>query len=123
MKSSRFRGVGNTIGDSAWETGAVVTNPGANAVLVDSGPLTEGWYFFQFLMHATAAATFDRQHRNAANDATLDAKEIPIPVDTEQDSIFALPLYVEEGERFRVLNIDTFTGDAQASITWGRLDG
>lgn len=123
MSSLHFKGSGNIIGASAWETGAIITNPGANAVLVDSGALTVGWYFFQFLMHASVAATFDRQHRNAANSATLDGKQIPIPADAEQDSVFALPLFIPEGERFRVLNVDAFTGTAQASITWGRLDG
>ena len=110
--------------DSNFAGGSAIVNPGAGAVLADTGQLVAGRYYFQFIMDATVATRFSRQHRNAANSANVAnslTKEIPIPLDTEIDTIYSIWVDVLINERIRVIDVAGFTGSATALIAFGRV--
>jgi hypothetical protein len=106
----------------AYAGGSAVTNPAAGAILADTGALAAGRYYFSFLCDATVAARFRRERRNAGNTANLNpTKELPIPANTEIDTLYGIWVDIAEGERVRVLNVNAFTGDATALIMYGRV--
>jgi hypothetical protein len=100
----------------AWNDGALTTNPSANDILATTGQLGAGKYFFHFLMHCTADATFVLVQRNATDTGDVHDKEIPIPADSEIDEVFATPIVLAHNERVVVRCKGNVTGNAQASI-------
>lgn len=109
--------------DGDWIDGAKVNNPGAGAALIETAALLEGWYLFGFMLHATVAATFEIRHRNAADNANISAKEVPIPANNLIEPIFPTKIKIAANERIRVANVTLIAGDAQASIFLSRIAG
>jgi hypothetical protein len=109
--------------NGTWESGALATNPSQDDVLVDTGQLVAGDYFISFEMHSTAATKLIIAHRNAANDADLDDYEVPCPADTSIPVVVPVKLAAATNERFIVRCKANITGDAQASIFFGRVVG
>lgn len=101
--------------------GAKATNPTTASVLADTGALVAGQYQFRVACGANAAAIFDIQHRNAANDGNI-TNEVPIvftPANASGEFIF--DFQIAASERVRVVPNANITGDAAVTIQWERI--
>lgn len=95
---------------------APATNPSTNQVLVDTGELTEGNYLLAVTGYSTVAAVIEVEHRNAANDATLDSQRRNIGANLNDDFYFPNKIAVGAQERIRVILVAGITGTIQVSI-------
>jgi len=99
---------------------AQVTNPGANAIIIDTGALPAGDYDVQaFMSYSYSVSGTDGflkfEHRNAANSASLSTWRLPNPTrDNDMSMSFALTLALNE--RLRVLNETAATGKGAGTI-------
>ncbi len=107
--------IGHLIGTGTWYSGSVATNPTTGTVLVDTGALGAGEYLVAFSGGGTVSWTYDAQHRNAANDANIDAQRRYCAAGNE-DFIFPCKLTVAANQRFRAVLVGNITGDVQMSI-------
>jgi hypothetical protein len=105
---------------SNWKTEGLKTLPiGAGTVLADTGQLDAGNYsLLSLCMSASLAATFELQHRNAANNANIFSQRfymsLVAPVVVDGTFYFT---GVAQDERLRIVLIDALTlGNAQASF-------
>lgn len=89
---------------SAWYDGAL-SNPGANAIIVDTAELASGLgtVNIQVVVNANITATFLIQHRNAANDANLHEQEVTI-IANAPFTFGGFTRIFQDDERMRVLN-------------------
>lgn len=100
--------------------GTEQTNPTTSTVMADTGALaTAGIYEFLVYLSATAAAHFEIQHRNAANDATT--KALIIYAAAGQTGCYPVRFDLAAGERVRVMMNDNLTGGAVAAINAEKL--
>lgn len=109
--------------NGVWETGLLTTNPAINAVIVDTGPLPAGDYFFQLMFESDANTRFLIELRNAANSATLDSQRVPLGADQFVQPIFGTKISIAEGERVRAIMVAALVGVVQASIIYSRIAG
>jgi len=99
---------------------AQVTNPAANAIIIDTGALPAGDYDIQaFMSYSYSVSGTDGflilEHRDSANAATLSAWRLPNPTrDNDMSMSFALELALNE--RLRVRNETGATGKAAGTI-------
>jgi hypothetical protein len=99
-----------------WFSAGIQTNPGANAILADTGAMpSAGKGTLQITLGANVAAVAALEHRNAANDATLNSQVIACAINQAFDTNFPNLEWVA-GERFRVRLTAAIVGSAQASI-------
>lgn len=102
------------------ETEGEKTNPTTSTVMADTGALPVGIYEFRIFFGATAAAHFQVQRRNAANDASVG--DVPvIYAAAGQTGCYPFRLSLEVGERVRVMMDDNLTGGAACSINGEKL--
>jgi len=99
-----------------------VLNPATNALIVDTGGLSAGFYDFWIILTPEAAINlsyFIVAHRNAANTANLHYFYPEGPAGwTFQYKIKGWK--VEAGERVRIVTVNTWAGQIYAHIWWVR---
>lgn len=108
-----------TVQATEWFDSGVVSAPGTGAVLVDMGPEDDGDNFSGCIdMTASVAATFELQHRNAANNATLHSQRYPISLGGVEHYCWTnAPIAIADDERIRLVNVNTIlVGTVQVSI-------
>ena len=104
---------------SDWQTGTV-TNPGAGAVVVDTGALpADGNYKWCVWAAASVTAVLRIQHRDTSNATTLHEFYVPVSATTPAPVFCAPenmgPLLLQD-ERIRVINNSIVVGVVSASI-------
>ena len=109
--------------DGTWDDGAVVTNPGSNAILETTGALVAGDYFISFLFWATASATFVIAWRDAADATDLHSFQVPIPTASLVQLVFPTKITLLDQQRITVRNVTSITGNAQATILTSLITG
>lgn len=98
-----------------WYTEGPQTNPAANTVLADTGPIGPGTYLFDVVVSAGAAVDVAFQHRNAANNATIKQHEFYLAAKDKAQFVFEVPL--ASGERVRIITLTAVTaGKVSGSI-------
>ena len=107
--------IGHLIGTGTWVSGSVFTNPLNGDVVVDTGALGAGEYLFAICGGGSVAYTYDAEHRNAANDANIDAQRRYCAAGNE-DFIFPCKLTLAANQRLRVSLVGNITGALQLSI-------
>lgn len=100
-----------------WHTEGPISNPVADTLLADTGPLTIGGTVYAIVLATgTAVVTFRVEHRNAANDASLVAFIMRVPAnDTRSFDIGALG--IAPNERLRIVTVGAIVGNVQAMIS------
>jgi len=109
--------------DGTWTDGALTTNPAANTVLADTGVLGVGEYIFAFWLGATNVYRMRVELRNAANSSNNNAYTFSLLGGVMIEPVIPIKIALAEGERVRVVGLDTLIGDAQASIFHASLVG
>lgn len=102
-----------------WLSSGRVTNPTLDQVLVETGALIAGVYWFAAQGSATVAAAFEVQLRNATNTITLKSQIIAVSA-YGTSPIFEIPerfqFEVAAGERIRIIQIAAITGSVSVSL-------
>lgn len=106
---------GLLFGEGVWQSGSVLTNPSDGDLLVDSGPLNQGYYLFAVMGAGSVAWVYDIQQRNADNDANVDSQRRR-PAAGNEDCIFPSKVYVAQGQRLRCMLVGTIVGQVQLSV-------
>lgn len=119
--SSVVPGVTTPQETGVWDAGTVKTNPVANDILVDSGALAKGDYFFQLLASGTVAYVAVIEQRRAA--ATIKSFQVPVGADQFVQPIFGTKIVLEENDSIRTILKAGVTGDVQNSLLHARLTG
>jgi hypothetical protein len=97
--------------DSAGKT----NNPTTASVLADTGALPGAMYDVRVLVGCSAAATFNVQHRNAANSGNV-SDTVLIRAAAGQTGEYILKYALNKDERIRVVPEANITGDAEITI-------
>lgn len=98
-----------------WYTGALFTNPSANTVVCDTGPLVAGYWQMSLILSANTGLELIWQHRDAANETTLRSKIIPVTLSIlHLRNIF--PVEVNANERCRLITRADVVGEVEGSI-------
>lgn len=95
------------------------TNPGANTVLADTGPVpavTGDELFVYVVARASVNTQLALQHRDTTNTSNISYVEFDVPANSTVS--FLLPFIVKQGERLRVINVSAITGDVTAHIRY-----
>lgn len=102
-----------------WHASGRLTNPAANAVLVDTGPLPAASRSYALHLGGTGAVVVEVQWRNAANTSTLRSQIYAAPSNTvsqtpppPQGSEFDM----STDERLRVVTVNNPNGDVSVSL-------
>ena len=103
-----------------WRDDAIYTNPVANTVLVDTGPLPGRRTLVLVFVWADTGIEAILQLRDATNGATVASQIIPAVLGREGGVEFTIN--VAQNQRFRVLTRADVTGQVQASIFTDRVD-
>ena len=103
----------------AWLSSGRLTNPVLDQVLVDTGAMAAGSYFFDAFASASVASIFEVQLRDAANAATLKSQIIAVQA-TGTTWGFEIPsstyLDVAVNQRIRVIQVAAVTGQVSVSL-------
>lgn len=91
------------------------TNPTTATVLADTGAASASLYEVRVFVGCSAAATFNIQHRNAANDGNI-SDTVTLRAAAGQTAEYVLKYHLNQSERIRVLPEANITGDAEATI-------
>jgi hypothetical protein len=97
--------------DSAGKT----TNPTTADVLADTGVMVAGIYEVRVFLGCSVAATFNIQHRNAANDGGI-SDPVLIRAAAGQTGEYVLKYGINLNERIRVVPEANITGAGEASV-------
>lgn len=101
----------------AFYTEGLKSSPLANTILADSGAFETGTGVdITVLLSGTLACTVAFEHRNAANDATLQAHTFIFGANSPHCLHLANSFIVGEGERLRLRLVQTSVGDVQGSM-------
>lgn len=106
-----------------WYSEGVFTDPLAGVILADTEALAAGIY--KIVVHAgstvaLSATGFMTQHRNAANDTTIQSQSFGIHTHNTHH-VLTLTIKVRENERFRVVTLGNLTVVVHCSINAIRL--
>lgn len=116
MPSAGPQATGNLRGLGTWTSGAVLTNPADQTVLVDTLAITPGGEFiFAIYMAGSVAMVYDVQLRDAANATTLNFQRSR-PAAGNDYMIFPNKITLTAGQRIRCLLQGAIVGEAQGSI-------
>lgn len=104
----------------AWLSNGPIVNPGAGAVLAETGPVPAqgipGRSLPGLIASSTVAATLRIEHRNAANAANLQSQVLPVQANTP----LAIPalgsVSPDPGERIRLVVVSAVVGTVQGSL-------
>jgi Trk K+ transport system NAD-binding subunit len=102
-----------------WFSSGRITNPALEAVILDTGPLTEGSHSLAVAVASTASGAVELQLRNAANDTTVQSQIIGVAT----NGFAVLPTLdttVEDGGRMRVTAVGAILGVVSVSL-WTQL--
>lgn len=105
----------------AWATAGIITNPTANQVIADTGPLPATAFVPTFMCWANVSCLITLRHRNATNTADLHTQQLFLSTEGTSFQLFGLPTAVTLGANERlILTVDNvFTGQIQCSIITG----
>lgn len=93
------------------------TNPTTSTVMADTGALPyECIYQVRAILGASDTATFQIQHRNAANDANQVAVVVYVPANASGE--YLVDVTAAAGERVRVMMDANLTGTAAATLNY-----
>ncbi|MEO0248705.1 MAG: hypothetical protein ABIN58_04005 [candidate division WOR-3 bacterium] len=106
---------GFLFGNGVSIQGDLYTNPTAGTVLCDSGQLVGSNYLFGVIGYCSGTCTYDIEVRNAANTETLFYLRRLFSQGTD-DFMFPNKLYIEQGQRIRVVLQNNVSGDAMACL-------
>lgn len=102
----------------AWATANTITDPTAGTILADTGALSIGLLSFTILLASSGpSATLELQLRNAANSANVATQTIN-STGYGSDAI-PVPIVIGLNQRLRLVVVNNYTGDVDASILWG----
>ena len=103
----------------SWLSSGRVANPALDQVLLDTGAVVDGIYFFDVFAASTIAAAFELQHRNSTNLANIDSQIIAVPAFASSWG-FAVPqtlcIPMAAGERIRLIQVAAVVGSVSVSI-------
>jgi hypothetical protein len=92
-----------------------VTNPTTAEVMADTGALPGALYEVRIMVGCSAAATFNVQHRNAANDGNV-SDTVIIRAAAGQTGEYILKYALVKNERIRVLPEANITGLGEVTL-------
>lgn len=96
------------------------TNPTTATAMADTGALSAGVYEMRIICGGSAAAIWNIERRNAANDAAV-GDIVIVYTAAGQSAQFALTFELEASERVRVMLNTNLTGTAAAAINAEQL--
>lgn len=117
--STPVRGVATAQETGIWDAGTLATNPLANDILVDSGALSAGDYFFQLLAQGDVAYRTIIEQRRAA--ATIKSFEVPVGADQFVQPIFGTKIALQANDSVRTIIKAGVTGNVQNSLLHARI--
>lgn len=97
-----------------WVTNGIVTNPGAGAVVADTGAIGGGASTYTIIVAATAITRFEVAVRNAANSADVAVQNFFVTANGNFTAM--LPIDVPPGGRIVIRTPAAVTGSVQGSI-------
>lgn len=117
-----FSGPAHAAGEN-WYTAGIQTNPAANAIIADTGPLAfpnsgngSGTMNFTVIVSSTVAAIIHVEIRDAANTAVVRSQAFMVPANTTFQSVKNIAIPLDGGERLRLRMNGAVTGSVQGSI-------
>ena len=99
----------------AWATGGILTNPAADAILADSGPLPAGQSNVKVMLGGNVACVATVEWRDAANATNIRSQTIAIAVNQLIELEFPGVTF-SLNERIRVRNNLVLVGSVHASV-------
>lgn len=112
---------------ASWFGGSVVSNPIADTVLADTGPISVSPIFPQFKFEFDIVITISSsvsnvrisvEHRNDTNTGNVASVTFIVPSGI---SVVSLPVRLQQNERVRIVTAQSIAGDVSASIHILRL--
>lgn len=100
----------------SWAASGRLTNPTANAIVADTGPLSVGTRRLTIVLAASVTAICELQHRDAANALTLKSQIIVVPGNVLVPLDIPCGLDNALNERFRIELVQGITGLLSCSI-------
>ena len=102
-------------GTATWFSGSVLTDPGNDDVIVDTGQLAAGNYLIAISGAGSVDWVYDFEHRDAANAANNDVQRRR-PAAGNDDFIIPNKITLALNERIRAIMDGAITGELQMSI-------
>lgn len=103
----------------AWLSSGRLANPTLDQVLLDTGALPAGSYFFDAFAASTVQAAFELQLRDAANTTTVKSQIIAVPAFTTTWGFSVstqIYLDVTANQRLRIIQVAAVTGSVSVSL-------
>ncbi len=101
---------------AGWYSGAVLTNPTANTVVVDTGAYTPTVDFHPILVFVWATAASDVAFQHVAANGTTVLRQQVFHVTATTALFLSIPVLFGAGERLRIIMQSGVTGNVQGSI-------
>jgi hypothetical protein len=102
-----------------WATNGIVVNPAANAILADTGAMSEDMsHDYDIYLSSTVATAMVVEWRNATDTANVFSHILPIAANTTFVFTSRGSLMMLTGQRIRVRQNAAATGSVQASINF-----
>ncbi|MDR7400049.1 MAG: hypothetical protein QN144_12180 [Armatimonadota bacterium] len=97
-------------------TAGRLTNPGANTVLADTGPIPEDDQLFDVYatVRSSVGALIRCELRDDTNTNTLELTELNVPAGNTVH--IKMPFYIRKGQRIRLVLDAAITGNITASL-------
>jgi len=104
-----------------WATEGIITDPGNNELLADTGALTVGTFSFTILAWSDVGGSLTLRLRNALNNGDVKTQKITLSTSNNVFSeIVSVPIVVLAVNQRVTLTLDSgFTGTIQCSILAG----
>lgn len=103
-------------------SGNLLTNPIDGTILIDTGELSGGSYYFGFIITSSVAAVVDIQHRDTANANNITLNRIRLASAGTDYPLFPNKISIDQHERIRLALFGGITGEIQGSIFYIQVD-
>ena len=103
----------------SWLSSGRITNPTLDQVLLDTGALPAGVYFFAAYGAGSVASVFEVQHRDATNTVTLKSQIIAAAASSIAPKFEVserTPLTLAANERIRIIAVAAIVGAVSVSL-------
>lgn len=99
----------------AWHTNDVITNPGTDEILADTGALAVGSQGVSILVDSDSGCAFWFEQRNSANTATVHKQRFSV---SQSGPVYYgnVPITLGVNERLRLRLEEGFIGSIQGSL-------
>lgn len=109
------------VGEGKWIDGSILTNPTDGTLIVDTGQLPAGDYWFAIHGETSTDEAIEVQLRDAANSTNV-KRQRRRPRTGDIDWIFPNKITVALNQRLRVIQVGNMTGEVQISIFYQEVE-